>query len=46
MERKIIGMLGAVMIALATFCPLVRVPSSVKYYLLDAYTYDLESGIK
>ncbi|WP_176892913.1 hypothetical protein LIY46_07375 [Fusobacterium varium] len=38
MERKIIGMLGAVMIALATFCPLVKVPSleKINFYSMNA----------
>ncbi|WP_373077152.1 hypothetical protein [Fusobacterium varium] len=38
MERKIIGMLGAGMIALATFCPLVKVSSleKINFYSMSA----------
>ena len=37
-ERKIIGMLGAGMIALATFCPLVKVSSleKINFYSMSA----------
>ncbi|MDU1911783.1 hypothetical protein [Fusobacterium sp.] len=38
MERKIIGMLGAGMIALATFCPLVKVSSleKINFYSMSS----------
>ena len=45
MERKIIGMLGAVMIALATFCPLVRVPSLEKINFYSMSTGELNGII-
>ena len=45
MERKIIGMLGAVMIATATFCPLVRVPSLEKINFYSMSTGELNGII-
>lgn len=45
MERKIIGMLGAVMIAAATFCPLVRVPSLEKINFYSMSTGELNGII-
>lgn len=45
MERKIIGMLGAVMIATATFCPLVRVSSLEKINFYSMSTGELNGII-
>lgn len=45
MERKIIGMLGALMIAIATFCPLVRVPSLEKINFYSMSTGELNGII-
>jgi hypothetical protein len=44
-ERKIIGMLGALMIATATFCPLVRVPSLEKINFYSMSTGELNGII-
>ncbi len=45
MERKIIGMLGAGMIVLATFCPLVKVPSLEKINFYSMSTGEINGII-